>query len=315
MPTLPKMKFHPAVKKHFSVRALVSLLMLVVDYEVPVDCNTADVFNAWVKVIQTQWSTWHRETARNWAQDRRLIASDHFVDKPHPRPKCIDSLPYRKEFTMKEMSDAVAMLEANHVPPAPNGHYYIKYGHEQRKTVRELMEQRVIRAVKELPCFEQSILRGAFRILEGHGPEFDDVRTELIGMAFDLANGAGNVDMYSLSNYARTAFNERSIAPVLSTFAQTQTDITDETNRLREVLIEKNRKYGDSALNPVHIFSKEPAHVQLKQQIDHKLARIARGDESTEDEDVTQDLIGYLVLYRIALRRWNAGEGNKVKSC
>jgi hypothetical protein len=128
MPTLPKMKFHPAVKKHFSVRALVSLLMLVVDYEVPVDCNTADVFNAWVKVIQTQWSTWHRETARNWAQDRRLIASDHFVDKPHPRPKCIDSLPYRKEFTMKEMSDAVAMLEANHVPPAPHGHYYIKYG-------------------------------------------------------------------------------------------------------------------------------------------------------------------------------------------
>ena len=65
------------------------------------------------------------------------------------------------------------------------------------------------------------------------------------------------------------------------------------------LLIEKNRKYGDSALNPVRIFSKASNIEQLHTRIDDKLSRIKNAQDD-EDEDVIADLIGYLVLLTIA---------------
>lgn len=65
------------------------------------------------------------------------------------------------------------------------------------------------------------------------------------------------------------------------------------------LLIEKNRKYGDSALNPARIFSKASNIEQLKVRLDDKLSRIKNAQDD-EDEDVIADLIGYLVLLTIA---------------
>ena len=65
------------------------------------------------------------------------------------------------------------------------------------------------------------------------------------------------------------------------------------------LLIEKNRKYGDSALNPARIFSKASNIEQLKVRLDDKLSRIKNAQDD-EDEDVVMDLIGYLVLLKIA---------------
>jgi len=69
---------------------------------------------------------------------------------------------------------------------------------------------------------------------------------------------------------------------------------------LRAMLLEKNRKYGDSALNPVRILSRASTEEQIRVRIDDKLSRLARGDIATEDEDVVQDLAGYLVLLLMA---------------
>lgn len=68
---------------------------------------------------------------------------------------------------------------------------------------------------------------------------------------------------------------------------------------LRQVLIEKNRKYGNSALVPVRIFSKAAPVEQLRVRIDDKLSRLVQGSLD-EDEDVELDLLGYLILLRIA---------------
>jgi hypothetical protein len=68
------------------------------------------------------------------------------------------------------------------------------------------------------------------------------------------------------------------------------------------LLLEKNRKYGDSALNPVRIFSKASVLEQLKVRMDDKLSRL-RNAADDEDEDPTTDLIGYLILYKVALRQ------------
>jgi hypothetical protein len=75
--------------------------------------------------------------------------------------------------------------------------------------------------------------------------------------------------------------------------------VRNECERIADLLISKNKKYGNSALDPVRIFSTVDRLEQLRVRIDDKLYRISNGSLD-EDEDVVQDLIGYLILYRIA---------------
>lgn len=64
------------------------------------------------------------------------------------------------------------------------------------------------------------------------------------------------------------------------------------------LLVEKNRAYGNSALDPIRKFSKATNVEQILVRLDDKLSRLARGQLA--GEDVEKDLIGYLVLLRIA---------------
>jgi hypothetical protein len=70
---------------------------------------------------------------------------------------------------------------------------------------------------------------------------------------------------------------------------------------LKATLLEKNKAYGNSALDPVRIFSKADAVEQIKVRIDDKLSRIKRGTE-LQGEDSLTDLRGYLVLLEVAKR-------------
>ena len=83
----------------------------------------------------------------------------------------------------------------------------------------------------------------------------------------------------------------------------TQDQIKEVCDSIKELLLQKNAKYGDSALNPERVFSKADAVEQIKVRIDDKLSRIATTGFSAIDEDTLQDLIGYLVLLKIALGR------------
>ena len=67
-------------------------------------------------------------------------------------------------------------------------------------------------------------------------------------------------------------------------------------------LIEKNKSYGNSATEPINIFSKIDALEQLNVRIDDKLNRIAKGSEYQGD-DTELDLIGYLILKRVLKNR------------
>jgi len=82
-------------------------------------------------------------------------------------------------------------------------------------------------------------------------------------------------------------------------FSEVQNLIAETCDEIKNLLLEKNRKYGNSALDPRRIFSKADAIEQIKVRIDDKLNRIAN-QQSDEDEDVVQDLMGYLVLLRVA---------------
>lgn len=77
-------------------------------------------------------------------------------------------------------------------------------------------------------------------------------------------------------------------------------------DQIKCLLVEKNEKYGDSALSPCRIFSKADSTEQLLVRIDDKLSRISRGAGLlAKDEDVLDDLIGYLLLLKIAIRENN----------
>ncbi len=85
----------------------------------------------------------------------------------------------------------------------------------------------------------------------------------------------------------------------MSAVPQTQIDIATACDEIKELLLEKNRKYGDSALNPVRVFSRSDTLEQIRVRIDDKLSRL-RNQQADDDEDAVTDLIGYLVLLRIA---------------
>ena len=76
--------------------------------------------------------------------------------------------------------------------------------------------------------------------------------------------------------------------------------ILSECVAVAELLIAKNLAYGDSALTPMRVFSTADPAEQIRVRMDDKLSRIRNG---TTDEDAIGDLLGYLILYRIATRR------------
>jgi len=89
-----------------------------------------------------------------------------------------------------------------------------------------------------------------------------------------------------------------------SAMTETQLQIACVCDDIKELLLYKNQQYGDSAMNPSRIFSKSSAVEQLLVRIDDKLNRIKKGAGLiATDEDVIQDLIGYLVLLKIGLNK------------
>lgn len=71
-------------------------------------------------------------------------------------------------------------------------------------------------------------------------------------------------------------------------------------NQISEMLIEKNQAYGDSALHPIGVFAHGKASDMIRVRMDDKLNRIRNNPEFC-GEDPVMDLMGYLVLFSLAL--------------
>ena len=83
-------------------------------------------------------------------------------------------------------------------------------------------------------------------------------------------------------------------SPIISTFPE---QVRTITNDVAELLILKNKAYGNSALEPVRIFSQTDTAEQLRVRLDDKLSRMKTG--TVDEEDTIMDLLGYLVLLKI----------------
>tara|TARA_R100001443_G_scaffold40029_1_gene53410 strand:+ start:3665 stop:3940 length:276 start_codon:yes stop_codon:yes gene_type:complete len=81
--------------------------------------------------------------------------------------------------------------------------------------------------------------------------------------------------------------------------------IKEVSRKVYEMLSSKNDAYGNSALEPINIFSKGSATDSLCARIDDKLARIKNRGLSDQTEDTLFDLCGYLILLIIAKENKN----------
>tara|TARA_R110000751_G_scaffold55834_5_gene119667 strand:- start:137 stop:439 length:303 start_codon:yes stop_codon:yes gene_type:complete len=70
-----------------------------------------------------------------------------------------------------------------------------------------------------------------------------------------------------------------------------------------DLLLEKNKAYGDTANDPPKIFSKLSAKEGILARIDDKLSRIKQVGINDQTEDTMLDLIGYLILYRVQIKK------------
>jgi hypothetical protein len=80
----------------------------------------------------------------------------------------------------------------------------------------------------------------------------------------------------------------------------TRVAIIAECRALEAMLLAKNAASGNSAIDPVRVFSKASPEEQIRVRLDDKLSRLARGQDA--GEDTMLDLCGYIILLRV-LRR------------
>ena len=88
---------------------------------------------------------------------------------------------------------------------------------------------------------------------------------------------------------------------IVFTMKSTEEKIREALQSVTDLLVSKNRSYGDSALAPANIFAKGSAVENLCSRIDDKLMRIKNRGINEKTLDTIDDLIGYLTLLKIAI--------------
>lgn len=83
--------------------------------------------------------------------------------------------------------------------------------------------------------------------------------------------------------------------------------VKEVCNDMADFLIEKNKSYGNSALDPVNCFYKGNAETAILVRLDDKISRLMRGKEYKQ-EDTKTDLLGYLILLEVLKRKKESEE-------
>lgn len=139
---------------------------------------------------------------------------------------------------------------------------------------------------RDLDEMKQEALDSANRYARGYSE----------GYEVGFKDGPNEAKVVGLNVHRDTAIFTPNGSDTASVF---EAKIRNLLHQVGDLLVQKNASYGNSALDPVRIFSKGDATEQLKVRIDDKLGRLMRGNDDF-DEDTVLDLIGYLTLLRVA---------------
>ena len=87
----------------------------------------------------------------------------------------------------------------------------------------------------------------------------------------------------------------------MNNHTETQENIIALTGAIRDLLLDKNQKYGDSALQPKRVFYKGDAVNSILIRLDDKIGRIMANTESAPRINDVADIIGYCTLLLIGM--------------
>lgn len=82
---------------------------------------------------------------------------------------------------------------------------------------------------------------------------------------------------------------------------ETQKKIVEITESIKDLLLYKNQKYGDSAINPKKIFYKGDSTNSILIRLDDKLGRVMSNTEEKPRVNDVADIIGYCTLLLISM--------------
>jgi hypothetical protein len=88
----------------------------------------------------------------------------------------------------------------------------------------------------------------------------------------------------------------------LASEAPSGQDILEAGIDIITLLLNKNISYGNSAIEPMRLFSGASVEEQIMVRIDDKLSRLKNNQAYPGDNDV-DDLIGYLILLKVVRRK------------
>lgn len=81
----------------------------------------------------------------------------------------------------------------------------------------------------------------------------------------------------------------------------TQHKIREITDAMKDLLLYKNQKYGDSAINPKKVFYKGDSTNSILIRLDDKLGRVMSNTEDKPRVNDVCDIIGYCTLLLISM--------------
>lgn len=136
---------------------------------------------------------------------------------------------------------------------------------------------------------------------DGKFKKWSEIRDELYGLY-----GAHTYTR----NYDKTRFEGIATEPKTKDLTITQALIAEECDAIKDLLIRKNSDYGNSVLEEGGVFSDLDPCEGIRVRVDDKLKRIKNlraGCLYDKEEDTIADLIGYLILLRVAERQLGLG--------
>ena len=130
------------------------------------------------------------------------------------------------------------------------------------------------------------------------------------GMEFNKPYPIDNMDatgdIQHSEHYFDTTRNIDTSPPVDEKIQKTikfQNDLDTLLTNIGNLLKSKNEAYGNTSLNPPKIFSKLDSTEAICARIDDKIMRIKNKGLVSATEDTVTDLIGYLLLLKMSMKK------------
>ena len=83
--------------------------------------------------------------------------------------------------------------------------------------------------------------------------------------------------------------------------SDTQMKLIDVLDGMKDLLLYKNKKYGDSAINPKKIFYKGDSTNSILIRLDDKIGRVMSNQDDKPRVNDVADIIGYCTLLLISM--------------